>query len=229
MNHRARTVWCNHAGWSQRFAVLGLAVLSPAQGTGGGVDEYPDALVVNAPKAADLWRIARNCGPNCLYTLARVLGYRITYQQLIDQCHLDEQGCSMLELVEAAKRVGLPASAVSASPQDLATFRLPAILHLDLPSADGHNRGHYVLAQWLDTGKIGLMDGTTGVYSETTIERLADQWTGRMVIVRPSCWLGTMTILVLGAACGIVMAATVHFIQCKKIRRATTDTSSSTQ
>lgn len=71
------------------------------------------------------------CGPNALYFCARMAGFVVRREQVIELCRPDADGaCSAADLVRAARAIGFShAVAVQTTVDELARLRLPAIVH----------------------------------------------------------------------------------------------------
>ena len=95
------------------------------------------------------------CGPFCLYTLSSILGIETSLHDLAVASGTDSTGTSMLGLVRAANTLGLNATGVRMTREELARASGPMILHLDV---GGENAGHYVLAWPLNADEVVIFD-----------------------------------------------------------------------
>lgn len=69
-----------------------------------------------------------DCGPACLQMILTHLGKVYTLNELKARCHVSRVGITMHDMVGAAKGLGLAASVVKVTPEQIHTIPLPAVL-----------------------------------------------------------------------------------------------------
>lgn len=75
---------------------------------------------------------AKDCGPACLKIIAKYYGKYYSLQYLRDKCGITREGVSFLDIIYAAKQIGLRTISVKATLSDLiSTVILPCIIHWD--------------------------------------------------------------------------------------------------
>jgi hypothetical protein len=152
------------------------------------------------------------CGPNVLYMLLKLQGRPVTYQQVVQALGSDDKMTSLLELREAAARLGLPNRIRRCTLEELGRGILPCIAHTRSEymrrSPQG---GHYLLVLKVDGEMIQVVDGTTGYVFRTTGPKLAEIWTGYVLEPRAvqQAWTEVITLNGVGllAVLGVVLLA----------------------
>ena len=88
---------------------------------------------------------SKDCGPTCLHIIAKYYGKNISIQRIRETSAITREGVTMLDLSEAANRIGLKTAGVRITLDQLADdMPLPCILHW--------NQNHFVVCHKV-TGK----------------------------------------------------------------------------
>lgn len=116
-----------------------------------------------------------DCGPAALATVLGHHGVRVAPRDLRAPGSLGS--VSLLELVEAARRLGFGARAVRAAPSELHRLPLPAVVHL--------NEDHWVVLTAVEPGGIGITDPGQGPI-ELARSEFEARWSGYAAVVEPS-------------------------------------------
>ena len=89
------------------------------------------------------------CGPNSLYILLRLCGRNVSYDSVLAELPLGEDGCSLHDLSVAARRLGVESEVRKVSLDDLRSIRPPYIVHLTAPANSSHetpaNKDHFTI------------------------------------------------------------------------------------
>lgn len=72
---------------------------------------------------------AMDCGPTCLQMICSFFGRNISIQKLRRLCFISQTGVSMLDISEAAEKVGFRTTGIKLSIEQLSEAELPCILH----------------------------------------------------------------------------------------------------
>lgn len=136
----------------------------------------------DATDTVTFWRTARCCGLNCLYVMLGVHGHQVSYSKLEEILDIGPRGSNLLDLRKAATRFGIRTEVVRAAPRDLERIRLPAIAHLER-TAQG-DEGHFVLVVEYRSKAITILDGTTALRRELSMDEFRRMWSGHLLTIR---------------------------------------------
>lgn len=102
------------------------------------------------------------CGPNSLYMFLKMCGREVSYERVAALCGAGKRATAILELRDAASRLGLGTRIRRINDATLAHCRFPIIAHAR--HQIGERRvgqiGHYVLVVSVDETSVSLIDGT---------------------------------------------------------------------
>ena len=87
-----------------------------------------------------------DCGPACLRMIAKYYGKNYSPQSLRQKTFLNNQGVSVLGLVEAAEVIGMRSLAIRVPPEKLDDIPLPCIAHW--------NDNHFVVIHRIKKQKV---------------------------------------------------------------------------
>ena len=119
------------------------------------------------------------CGPNVLYMLLQLQGRPVTYQQVAQALGSDNKLTSLIELREAAARLGLPARIRHYTLEDLDRCTLPCIAYTRSGYVHRDDQsGHYIVVLKADGERVHLVDGTSGEVFHVLRTKLPGIWTG---------------------------------------------------
>lgn len=116
-----------------------------------------------------------DCGPEALTALAAAHGVATSVDAIRSSLAPDRRGASLLELVEAARAIGLDALAVETGVDHLDDLPLPFVAHVD-----GH---HWVLVRSLAEDAVVLEDPHDGPQA-TRRSVFAQRWSGFALVVQ---------------------------------------------
>jgi ATP-binding cassette, subfamily B, bacterial CvaB/MchF/RaxB len=109
------------------------------------------------------------CGLACLAMVAGYYGNEIGLGGLRQQFDVSTHGASLHEITEHAQALGLQATAIEATAEELSLLTLPAILHWD--------GGHFVVLEKVTAGGIRIADPAQGK-RWVSLGELAHRFTG---------------------------------------------------
>ncbi|BAH40929.1 MAG TPA: peptidase domain-containing ABC transporter [Gemmatimonas aurantiaca] len=112
------------------------------------------------------------CGPACLAMLLTYFGRRTSLQHLRDQLNAGRDGLSVAELVKVAHAEGLLAYGRHVTVDDLATLKLPALLHW--------RERHFVLLESLTQTHAVIVDPAAG-YRRVPLNAMEQDLSGTAV------------------------------------------------
>lgn len=125
----------------------------------------------------DLWRHfpyykqqdQMDCGPTCLRMLTKFYGKPYPIQELRNLCQISRSGVTLLDISEAAEKIGFRTLGVKLTLKQLSDVQLPCILHW--------NQYHFVVLYKIKNGKYYIADPAKGFicYSE---EEFKESWFG---------------------------------------------------
>jgi ATP-binding cassette subfamily B protein len=111
----------------------------------------------------------KDCGPTCLKIIARYYKKKIDIQLLRELCETTRIGSTLLNVSEAAEKIGLRSLGVRLSIDSLDQIDLPCILHW--------NKSHYVVLYRVKKGVFYISDPAHGLISYSK-EEFTKFWIG---------------------------------------------------
>ncbi len=144
--------------------------------------------------AEELRAIRFRCAPNCLYLLLCAYGVACDFDQVVRELPVGEGGASMLELRDAADRLGLPCEIhrLDLDTAQLAQCRLPVVAYFTA-SYHGNRTGHFVLVYDVvsegDRKGVWFIDSTDGKQVRYPWERFPVKWSGHVLMPKHSAVL----------------------------------------
>lgn len=163
----------------------------------------PEAEAGNASTDAQAgevtWRTPENDARNCLYLLLRLHGLPVSYERLAAALPTTDQGVTLTELRDAARRFGLNLRIAKRTPAGLRGDRLPAIAHLDDGSPD--EPGRYVLLLSCGDEQCRYVAGGHVTYRTVSTDEFRRSW-GRFVLepARASLWRSSLISVGVGSS-----------------------------
>lgn len=116
------------------------------------------------------------CGPASLLSICRFYGIDTTEKQIVSLAGTDQAGTSFLGLAQAADFLGLEATGMELSPEELRTVGKPLIAHL--------NGRHFVIVVSLHKDYLTLIDPASGVRSVSFVD-FCRGWEGNVLLLEP--------------------------------------------
>ncbi len=113
----------------------------------------------------------KDCGPACLKMIAQYYGWAISISSLRNYCETTRQGSSLLNLAQAAERLGFRTMGVQVTLHQLTReVPLPCVIHWD--------QNHYVVLYRIHKRKVYIADPAIGKISYSHDEFLK-HWIGK--------------------------------------------------
>jgi peptidase C39-like protein len=125
------------------------------------------------------WRVDTRCGVNSLYVMLRMLNRPVTYEQLLKETAVGEQGSSAAELARVASLHQVHLTPVHATSSSASRWPLPAIVHLQ---RQADFMGHYVLYLGSNGDTHRLLDCTSGEMSTMPEGDFNTIWSGYVLL-----------------------------------------------
>jgi ATP-binding cassette subfamily B protein len=109
----------------------------------------------------------RDCGPTCLRMIAKLHGRIYPIQKLRSICHINRGGVSLLDISEAAEKIGFRSLGVKLTVDQVKEVELPCILHW--------RRNHFVILYKIKKKNFYIADPARGLISLTE-EEFTTNW-----------------------------------------------------
>jgi hypothetical protein len=152
-----------------------------------------------------------SCGPRVVFTLARQLGWDVTYETIRGRMHLTAEGATIQEVKKALNDIGIACSIRRLDPTELYSCPTPLIVHINPRSNGISGQGHYLIVN--ETGPEGVQtfDPYRGQHAHRNWESFSDIWSGYVVIPEPSS-AARITRFSLAAALAVHLLACVGLV-----------------
>ncbi|MDB5119775.1 MAG: apxIB 1 [Sphingobacteriales bacterium] len=98
-----------------------------------------------------------DCGPTCLRMLAKYCGKNVSIQKLRELCSINKRGVTLLDLSDAAEKLGFRSLGVKLNIEQLKQASLPCILHWQ--------QNHFVILYKIHKSKFYIADPRKGLIS----------------------------------------------------------------
>jgi hypothetical protein len=150
----------------------------------GAPDVIPPAPFANGlPRHM---RAARECGLNSLYLLLRLCGHDVTFEQTREAVPIGPSGTSLLELQQAASRLGARTTMSRCSMAELVQVPKPVIAHLhpEMPDSQA-DAGHFVVVVRADKDGVEAIDSTFAASFHYSVAHFESVWSGHILAPAP--------------------------------------------
>jgi ATP-binding cassette subfamily B protein len=126
---------------------------------------------------------ATDCGAACLATVAAYHGLKMSVTQMREISGTDTEGTNAYGIIEAAKKLGFDAKAVTTDDPTaiFSKFPMPCIAHV---SADGEGF-HYVVLHKITKEKITIADPARGIV-RLSVDDFFKIWGGVLIFLKPT-------------------------------------------
>ncbi|MGC8639202.1 MAG: cysteine peptidase family C39 domain-containing protein [Isosphaeraceae bacterium] len=136
--------------------------------------------------AADNWRREKRCGVNALYGFLAIQDRSVSLADVQRVLIPGASGTSMLQLRDAAGRLGFPCDILRTNPEGLGKLTVPAIAHYS-----GVRDGHFVVILDVRPRSVVVTDLTACEVKELSLDDFKRLWSGYVLVKRPwSAYLG---------------------------------------
>ncbi len=116
------------------------------------------------------------CGPAALLSICKFYGIDTTEKQIVSLAETNQTGTSLYGLAQAADFLGLKATGMELSLEELKVARKPLIAHL--------NGGHFVAVVSFHKENVTLVDPASGVKS-VSLFSFRRFWKGYVLLLEP--------------------------------------------
>lgn len=120
----------------------------------------------------------KDCGPASLLSILKYFGGDASFPYIRELCATGNHGSSMLDLVEAAKKIGFDVQGASGEYEDLYKEKMPCIAHVVIENS----LNHFLVVYKIRKDKIYLADPARGKYWISKTEFL-QMWKSKAVIL----------------------------------------------
>jgi peptidase C39-like protein len=151
-----------------------------------------------------------SCGPRVVFTLARQLGWDVTYETIRSRMHLTAEGATIQEVKKALNDIGIGCSARRLDLTELYSCPTPLIIHISLRSK-GSSDGHYLIANEIGPEGVLTFDPYRVRHALRNWTSFSDVWTGYVIIPEPSS-AAPATRFALAAALAVHLLALVGLV-----------------
>ena len=117
------------------------------------------------------------CGPAALLAICEFYGIKTTEQEIATLAGTTPTGTSLHGLAQAADSLGLKATGMALSLEELTGAKTPLIAHL--------NGGHFVVVVSVHKGRLTVIDPAKGVKSIALVD-FHHNWQGYVLLLAPS-------------------------------------------
>ena len=97
-----------------------------------------------------------DCGPACLRMIAKYYGKNFNPHQMKNISKISWEGSSMLDIIDAAKKIGIKSTGLEISIELLKEVELPVILHW--------NKHHFVVLFKIENDCYFIADPAIGIF-----------------------------------------------------------------
>jgi ATP-binding cassette subfamily B protein len=123
-----------------------------------------------------------DCGAACLASVSGWFDLKFPIARIRQYAFTDAKGANALGMIEAANKLGFEAKGVRGPIECLQSIPLPAIAHVIVKE----NLHHFVVIYKAMKDSILVMDPGNGKLHKRSIEDFKKEWTGVLIIIRPS-------------------------------------------
>jgi Peptidase C39 family len=176
---QARRATGSAAGLGRRVQAGLLFVLA----VGGSLPILPSGTVAAPSEDLERWRVPERDGVNCLYLFLHMSGQPVEYPSI--QRALRKEGAySLLDLRDAARRLGVNASVRKWNPETLWHSRVPVVAYVE--RLQGGRAGSFVLFLGGEEDTCSYIDSATAVIMQVPADNFRRGWTGYVLVPGPS-------------------------------------------
>jgi len=122
---------------------------------------------------------ATDCGAACLAIVARFYGLRVSVAAIREYAGTDRRGTNILDMLEAARRLGFDAKGVKCDISALRQLQFPSIAHVIRAGAL-----HYVVVHSVTAKDVVVADPAQGTMKYPQ-EAFSHIWTGALILLKP--------------------------------------------
>jgi predicted double-glycine peptidase len=132
------------------------------------------------------WRDPRSCGVQSVYSLLKLSGIDVDYEQLQQLIPITSQGSNISDMSAACSRLGLETDVLLLSPRTLSSIQPPFIAHVSssrlLQKASQELTQHFVVVLQIDGTYVTILEPTLAFAMRVPRGDFIDQWSGYTLI-----------------------------------------------
>lgn len=171
--------------WRIGLVLLLLETMVAPGGSSSRGEDSPGTLRPLSGGSSGSWRTPLFCGVNSMYVFLRLQGVQVSHQEMEADLPVSARGSTLRDMREVARRHGVAARVVRATPEQLWRCELPAIAHMEKDSTAGYDnqsRGHFVVVVGADRRVVRYIDGSSGIIQTKPAAEFLRQWSGLLLI-----------------------------------------------
>ena len=126
-------------------------------------------------------RDTSDCGPACITSVMAHYGKRVPVSRVRQAARTDQQGTSILGMVEALEKFSFEARGLKGSAEHLDQLPCPFIAHMVQPGGIHH----YVAVFGIRGKSFRIMDPSEGKVKRWSRQAFRDQWSGSVIAMVP--------------------------------------------
>lgn len=201
-------------GWPVGSPLPSAAGQEQAPGAPGGAAPAPEAVGGLALHE----RAGRECGLDSLFVLLRLSGHDVTYEQTRAAVPVGPMGSSLLELQQAASRLGAKTTLSRCSMAELMHRPKPVIAYLKQAAGPEGGVGHFVVVVSADETGIEIADSAVATFLKYSPAEFEAEWSGHILAPAPAqSWVRPLT---LTAVVGVWLGIGLVWWRARVFRRA---------
>jgi hypothetical protein len=172
-----------------RPRALFVLALVASLGPGGWPGGSPLPGAPPAPSATGMAlheRAGRECGLDSLFVFLRLSGHDVTYDQTRAAVPIGPMGTSLLELQQAASRLGANTTLSRCSMPELIHMPKPVIAYLPEGTAGPKGSvGHFVVVLKADETGVEAADSAVATFLKYSPSQFEGEWSGHLLAPAP--------------------------------------------
>jgi len=122
------------------------------------------------------------CGVACLASIAAYYELKLPVARIRQYASANKKAPNIMEMIEAAQKLGFEAKGVKGSPECLTEIPKPAIAHVIVEE----QMQHFVVIYKATEQAITVMDPDDGKLHKKTHEEFRKSWTGALILLFPA-------------------------------------------
>jgi hypothetical protein len=144
-------------------------------------------------------RAGRECGLDSLFVLLRLTGHDVTYDQTRAAVPIGPMGSSLLELQQAASRLGAKTTLSRCSMAELMHRPKPVIAYLKRAAGPEAGVGHFVVVVSADETGVEIADSAVATFLKYNPSHFEEEWSGHILSPAPAqTWFRPLTLTAVG-------------------------------
>jgi hypothetical protein len=185
--------------YCRTIVLAALAVGFPVAIRADDFSTKRDSVSSSAAEIDTAWRNASHGGLNALYCLLRIHGSRGDYTTCMDAAHGAGLPQSVADVVSFSSRLGSKVAARRVSPKELASLKLPVLIHLE---GDVASTGCFAVLLQRQAKQLVFFNGASATVDTISNETFLRRWSGVVIVPAPNR-IHRLVSLSCGVLCGL--------------------------